>query len=116
MLKAPLNWLDQMRRRALWAVVVVLLTAIGVIAWTTLPAWPVIGVALATTAFVLSTITKDLSQDRCLGCGSFIAQLPAGVHGRACPTCGTINERLALPTSGGPAATPKNASDDSRST
>ncbi len=93
---SSLNWLQRMRRRALWVVVVVFVTAVGVIAWTTMPAWPVIGVALAATALVLNTITKDLSQDRCLGCGDSIAQEPVGVHGRACPKCGTVNERLAL--------------------
>jgi predicted RNA-binding Zn-ribbon protein involved in translation (DUF1610 family) len=85
-----------MRRRALWVVVVVALTAVGVLTWTAMPAWPVIGVAIATTALVLNTITKDLSQDRCLGCGESIAHQPVGVHGRVCPKCGTVNERLAL--------------------
>lgn len=85
-----------MRRRALWVVVVFVVTAVGVITWTAMPMWPVIGVAIAATALVLNTITKDLSQDRCLGCGESIAQQPVGVHGRGCPKCGTINERLAL--------------------
>jgi hypothetical protein len=93
---SSVNWIQRMRRRALWVVVVVAVTAVGVLTWTAMPAWPVIGVAIAATALVLNTITKDLSQDRCLGCGDSIAQQPVGVHGRVCPKCGTINDRLAL--------------------
>lgn len=69
-------------------------TALGVISITTIPAWPVWGVAVATVALVLNTLTREVSQTTCLGCGASLETAPTGAHGRICPECGSINERL----------------------
>jgi len=78
----------------LWVVVVIGLTAVGLISMTTIPAWPVVGVAVATAAILLNTVTRSLSTTTCLGCGGSLQGLPDGTHGRICPGCGAVNERL----------------------
>jgi hypothetical protein len=87
------TWLGQIRRRALWIVVCLLGTAVAVIAWTTLPAWPVVGVAVASVALVLNTLTSRLSPATCLSCGADLSGQAPGAHGRMCHACGAINER-----------------------
>lgn len=90
-----MNWLGNLRRRALWVVVCLGAMALALIAWTTIPAWPVVGVAVAAAALVLNSVTSRLSAETCLSCGSDISDCPAGVHGRICRECGAINERVA---------------------
>ncbi|MDX2131033.1 MAG: hypothetical protein SFY69_03140 [Planctomycetota bacterium] len=89
-----MTWMHRVRRRALWIVVGVGVTALGVIAMSTIPVWPVLGVAVATLAIALGSITRSVSPNTCLGCGHNLAGTPAGEHGRICPTCGSLNERL----------------------
>lgn len=86
--------MSTIRRRALWTIVCVGLTALGLISITTIPAWPVVGVAVATVALVLNSLTREVSLAVCLGCGTSLAKAPTGAHGRICPGCGSVNERL----------------------
>lgn len=86
--------MNVLRRRALWVVVGVAATALGVISITALPAWPVVGVAVAAVALVLNTLTRPLTATTCLGCGQDLAATPGGAHGRICPSCGALNQRL----------------------
>lgn len=90
-----MSWMSQIRRRALWVVVCMGVTALGVIAWTTIPAWPVVGVAVATVAILINSITARISTSSCLSCGLDLSSQPTGVHGRICPGCGAVNERNA---------------------
>lgn len=87
-------WMSKIRRRALWIVVGISATALGVISITTIPAWPVLGVAVATVALVLNTLTRSLTKTTCLGCGGDLSTTPSGEHGRVCTACGTLNQRL----------------------
>jgi hypothetical protein len=89
-----MTWMHRIRRRALWVVVVVGVTTLGLLAMSTIPAWPVVGVAVATLAIALGSITRSVSPSICLGCGHDVSDVPAGTHGRLCPTCGALNERL----------------------
>lgn len=84
--------LDRIRTRALWLVVAITATTVSVIAWTTLPAWPVVGVAVATLVFAVNTISSKLHADACLGCGQSLASQPRGEHGTFCPNCGQVNQ------------------------
>lgn len=86
--------MHSVRLRALWVVVGAAATALGVISMTTLPAWPVLGVAVAAVALVLNTITRGVTRTTCLGCGLGLDKAPEGSHGRMCPHCGAVNERL----------------------
>jgi len=83
--------LETARTRALWIVVGVAATALGVLAWTTLPAWPVVGVAVATLVVAVNTITSRLAKDTCLACGKSLKDATWSEHGGICSHCHQIN-------------------------
>mgnify|MGYP000945125108 CR=1 FL=1 len=85
--------LDTARRRVLWTLTGVAATAFAIIAWTTVPAWPVFGCAVATAVLVVNTLASKVKADSCWGCGERIAGLPRSEHGVICPKCGSITER-----------------------
>lgn len=85
--------LDIARRRVIWTVTGVAATAVALVAWTTIPAWPVVGVAVATVVVAVNTLANKVKADACWGCGERIAGLPRSEHGVMCPKCGTITER-----------------------
>jgi hypothetical protein len=89
-------WLHTIRRRVLWIVVGVGLTTLGVISVTTIPAWPVVGIAVATLAIVVNSMASRLSEPICLGCGLDIKDQPRGEHGTICPHCGSIQEWVGM--------------------
>jgi hypothetical protein len=84
--------LDRIRTRALWVFVGVVTTMIGVIVWTTLPAWPIVGVAVATLVIAVNSLTSRLQGDSCLGCGQSLANQPQSENGTFCPGCGLVNQ------------------------
>lgn len=90
------NWFRKLRLRALAILVGAGLTALAVMSFLSLPAWPVIGVAVATVAVVISQMASRLSQPLCLQCGTNLAGQSPGDHGVICPGCGTLNDRLTL--------------------
>ena len=63
---------------------------------TTVPAWPIVGVAVAALALVVSRVTSGLTETICLGCGVDLKDLPRGEHGTICPGCGSVNEWVRL--------------------
>lgn len=81
------------RRRALWIVVVAGALVLGLIFTTTIPAWPVVGVAVAAVALAINGVAARLETTSCLACGADLADQPVGIRGRLCPKCGAINER-----------------------
>jgi hypothetical protein len=90
------TFLHSMRRRVLWIVVGVGLTTLGVVSMTTLPAWPIVGAAVATIALVLNGMTRSLRGQVCLGCGQSILDLPHGDYGVICPGCGHVSSSMHL--------------------
>ncbi|TVQ62395.1 MAG: hypothetical protein EA378_05615 [Phycisphaerales bacterium] len=86
-------WFRRIRLRVLAVATGVALAAFALVGWASLPAWPVIGVAVAAVAVAVNTIGSRLAHSTCLGCGRDLAGLPAGTYGVACPDCGTINQR-----------------------
>lgn len=91
-----MTWMHKTRLKALAFAMGIALAALGVISLTALPAWPVVGVAVAAVAFSVNRIAARLSVDRamCFGCGQSIADAPEGEHGSICPGCGSINQRI----------------------
>ena len=83
--------LETVRSRVGWTVAGVLATTVAVVVWTTLPAWPVVGVAVATAVLVVNTLANRVKQDACWGCGQSVAGLPRSEHGVVCRGCGTIS-------------------------
>jgi hypothetical protein len=90
------SWLHKIRRRVLWIAVGVGLTTLGVISVTTIPAWPVVGLAVATLALVVNQMAAKLSSPTCLGCGNDLKGQPRGEHGTICPHCGSIQEWMGV--------------------
>lgn len=88
-----MDWMHTIRRRALWIVVVAGAVVLGLIFTTTIPAWPVLGVAVAAVAFAINGVAARLETTSCLACGADLADQPVGIRGRLCPKCGAINER-----------------------
>lgn len=85
-----LNWLHRVRLRALAFAVGIALCALGAISLTTIPAWPIVGVAVAFVAMGINRIASRLDQSVCLACGADLTSQPTGEHGPICPTCGAV--------------------------
>ncbi len=90
-----MNWMSRIRLRALTYLVAIALFALGVISLTTLPAWPVLGVAVACAVVAVNRLASRLDSPVCLGCGSPIHKRPVGEHGVACADCGAVNQPAA---------------------
>lgn len=90
------DWFRKLRLRALAILVGAGLTALAIASFLSLPAWPVIGVAVATVAVVISQMASKLSQPVCLHCGVNLAGQPSSDHGVICPGCGTLNDRMSI--------------------
>ena len=87
-----MTWMHKVRLRVLWTFVGIALTTLGVISLTTIPAWPIVGVAVATLALAVNSMTSRLRQPICLGCGNDLNGLPRGEHGSICPRCGAVHQ------------------------
>ncbi len=94
MLSKGRNWMEQIRLKAFAIVVATILAAIGVIAWSTLPAWPVIGISVAVVAVALNRVAVRLNEPVCWSCGGGMKNQPIGQHGSICPSCGAVNQPL----------------------
>ncbi len=81
------------RRRVLAMSLGVSIAAVATISFLSLPVWPVVGVAVATIAWAVNSMTARLTPNTCWGCGTALAQsAPAGEYGVICHTCGAINQ------------------------
>lgn len=98
------TWVHRIRLRVFALLVGAALVVIGAVSWAALPLWPVIGVAVATVAFVFNGVTSRLSQPVCWTCGADLDRHQAGEYGVMCPGCGSLNG-----TPDGPAEPPANA-------
>ncbi len=87
-----MNWFQKIRLRVFAVVVAAILAVIGVLTWATIPAWPVVGVALITVAAVVNTMTTKLAEPVCLQCGSALTHAEPGCYGLVCEGCGAVNE------------------------
>lgn len=86
------RWMRKLRLRALAFIAGLGLAALAMISLTSIPAWPIVGVAVACAAVALNSIAARLDQPTCYSCGTDISKEPIGVHGRICQSCGAINE------------------------
>lgn len=85
-----MTWLGKIRLRVLAYVLGIALAVLGVVSLTTIPAWPIVGAAVAVVAMVIHRAGAGLASASCLGCGQSLSQQPEGEHGIICPECGTI--------------------------
>ena len=86
------RWMRKLRLRALAFLAGLGLAALATISLTSIPVWPIVGVAVAFAAVALNSIASRLDQPTCYSCGVDISKEPIGVHGRICKSCGAINE------------------------
>ena len=84
--------LRRMRYRVLGISLAIVLAAVSVITLSTLPAWPIIGVAVASMVVVINTVANRLQQPICHACGLSLASAKFGTHGTICPECGAVNQ------------------------
>ncbi len=104
------DWFSRIRRRVLVWTVGIAVAAIVTISLTTIPTWPVVGIAVLAAATAINTLAGRLHTDTltCLRCGVGLAGEKPGTYGVVCKSCGAINqwyivdpaERVAMPGSG----------------
>lgn len=87
---APRPLMQRIRLRVMAIVVGAILAAVATISLTSIPAWPIVGVAFATVAVCVNTLTSRLRTPVCYGCGADISRLPNGEYGVICPDCGSL--------------------------
>lgn len=80
-----MTWMHRLRLKVLAIALGVALTAIALISLTTIPAWPIVGVAFAAAAVVVNQMSSRLSGTICHGCGTDIAGVPGGAVRRDVP-------------------------------
>jgi hypothetical protein len=85
-----MTWMHKIRLRVLGLLLGLVLAAIAAVSFTTWPAWPVIGVAVATLAIAVNKMTTRLAQPVCWGCGTDISRATPGQYGVECPSCGSL--------------------------
>lgn len=87
-----MHWFHKIRLRVFAVLVAAILAVIGVLAWATVPAWPVVGVAIITVAAVVNSMTTRLAEPVCYQCGSALREADPGCYGLICDGCGAVNE------------------------
>lgn len=95
-MKNPISWLQKVRLRVLAYALGLVLAAVAISSALTIPAWPVVGVAVAAAVLMMNRTASKLADHTCLGCGRDIAELPIGEHGKVCPECGAISVKAAM--------------------
>ena len=88
--EAPTAWITRVKYRALAWVLAILLATVATITFAGAPWAPVVGFAVAAAWVSISKITTRLLQPTCMNCGKDLSGEPIGVHGIACPSCGSI--------------------------
>jgi predicted RNA-binding Zn-ribbon protein involved in translation (DUF1610 family) len=88
--------MHRVRLRVFAFAIGICLAALGLISLTTLPAWPVLGVAVAAVAFTINSVASRLKSPTCFACGQSIIQAPEGEHGAICPHCGAVHQSFAV--------------------
>ncbi len=89
-----MNWFHKVRLRVFAVVLAGTLAVIGILAWATVPAWPIVGVAIITVAAVVSSMTTKLAMPVCYQCGSNLNTNETGCYGVICEGCGAVNEAV----------------------
>lgn len=90
-----MNWIHRLRIRVLAWLIGIAMVGVAIASWAALPAWPVVGVAVAVVVAAVSTMTSRLVVPTCWGCGTDLASIEPGEHGFICPECGSVNQMLA---------------------
>ncbi len=87
-------WFHRLRLRVLGVLVAGVLAAWALAGWLTLPAWPVVGVAVLTVAAVVHKMTARVGAATCWSCGADLAGEQGGAYGVVCRGCGSVNQHV----------------------
>lgn len=85
-----MTWLGKARLRALVAVIGVPIALVATI--SALPVWVMVPIVVAAVTVTVSRVTSGMQRQTCWTCGQDLSGQGHGVHGLACPHCGTLNQ------------------------
>jgi len=86
-----LSYIARTKLKALAYVLGIALGTAASIGLAGLPWIPVVGAAVFAAAVSVGKVASRLSKPTCLACGHDLSDQPIGVHGSACPECGSFN-------------------------
>ena len=86
------GYFGRIRVRALSVVLGIGLAAAGIILWTGIAWFPVVGVAVAAAVVAVGRVGYRLTEPVCYHCGRDLAGLAGGEHGIVCPGCGALHQ------------------------
>ncbi len=92
-----MTWFGAVRLRVFVLIVGLPLVLMG--AASLGPAWlmlPLVGVTVAALTWGIDRVTHRLGDHVCWTCGHDLSKEPQGVHGVACPSCGSLNQHNPL--------------------
>lgn len=92
-----ITWLGAVRLRVIVLVIGLPLAIMGVVSVG--PAWlalPLVGMTVAAITMTIGRVTSKLGDHVCWTCGHDLKDEPQGVHGVACPGCGSLNQHNPL--------------------
>lgn len=92
-----ITWLGAVRLRVIVLVIGLPLAIMGVVSVG--PAWlalPLLGMTVAAITVTIGRVTSKLGDHVCWTCGHDLQDEPQGVHGVACPGCGSLNQHNPL--------------------
>ena len=107
------GWFRKLRRTAVAATIAIAALAVATVSLTSLPTWPIVGVACLAVATAVNTIASRLSPTTmtCFECGSQLDAQKAGTYGVVCGSCGTINQPYVVDANDAPASLLPNEQD-----
>lgn len=88
--KAAVSLIHRLRLRVLGLLLGLVLASLATISLTTIPAWPVVGVAVAAAYVGVNRIMARITPSSCPSCGSSLKGLNASANGIVCPECGSV--------------------------
>jgi len=96
---APRTLMQRIRLRVMAVLVGTVLAAVATVSLTSIPAWPIVGVAVATVALAANKISARLRSPVCWGCGKDLGGRKSGEYGIICPDCGTMTPEAVIAAS-----------------
>lgn len=88
--KAAVSLIHRLRLRVLGLLLGLVLAALATISLTAIPAWPVVGVAVAAAYVGVNRIMARITPSSCPSCGHNLQGLGASANGIVCPECGSV--------------------------
>lgn len=95
-----MRFMDRLRFRVFALLFGLALTVLALISLTTIPAWPIVGVAFAAAAVAVNQLASRISPSTCHGCGNDLAGASPTTYGMLCARCGYLTLAPGAPAPG----------------